>query len=152
MGALTRLLRALVIGLCIVGCGSDPNSSPNTVASPPSPTFTKIAFSSARALDGSNAVDTNSCQTSNSCQVVFNLWEMNSDGSNQTPLTMLTVVGGDSGAPAWSPRPKQDCFSVTPGPEWQQQPQRKCRRKHLVDERRRVRFRSFNEVHRSSVA
>jgi len=59
-----------------------------------SPDGSKIAFSSARALDGSDAVNTNGTK---------NIWLMKADGSGITPLTKLTAVGADSDVPSWTP-------------------------------------------------
>ena len=63
-----------------------------------SPDGSKIAFASARALDGSNAANTNS---------VANIWVMNADGSSQAPLTGLSSISNgftaDSLNPVWSP-------------------------------------------------
>jgi Tol biopolymer transport system component len=56
-----------------------------------SPDGSKIAFNSSRALDGSNA-------NSNA----INIWVINEDGSNPSPLTKLTA-GSTSGHPIWSP-------------------------------------------------
>ena len=55
-----------------------------------SPNGSKIAFASARALDGSNAANT-----------TLNIWIMNADGSGLTALTKNTVGGNE--APVWSP-------------------------------------------------
>jgi Tol biopolymer transport system component len=57
-----------------------------------SPSGSKIAFASARALDGSNAPNTNN---------VSNIWVMNADGSNASPLTKLINAGSVN--PVWSP-------------------------------------------------
>jgi Tol biopolymer transport system component len=59
-----------------------------------SPDGSKIAFASARALDGSDASNTNSAA---------NIWVMNADGSSPTPLTRLTAASADSLNPVWSP-------------------------------------------------
>jgi Tol biopolymer transport system component len=59
-----------------------------------SPDGSKIAFSSARALDGSDAVNTNGTK---------NIWLMNADGTGAAPLTKLTAVGADSDVPSWTP-------------------------------------------------
>lgn len=67
-----------------------------------SPDGSRIAFSSSRALDGSNADNTNN----NS-----NVWEMNADGSNLAPLTKLTKA--ESGGPAFSPDGGKIVFSST---------------------------------------
>lgn len=52
----------------------------------------KIAFTSRRALDGSD-------NTNN----ISNLWIMNADGSGIEALTKLTAEGAPSDEPAWSP-------------------------------------------------
>ncbi len=57
-----------------------------------SPNGSKIAFSSSRALDGSDAANTN---------FAVNVWIMNADGSAPTPLTHLSVPSAFS--PRWSP-------------------------------------------------
>jgi Tol biopolymer transport system component len=49
-----------------------------------SPDGSKIAFTSLRALDGSDATNTNSTE---------NVWVINADGSGATPLTRLTAAG-----------------------------------------------------------
>jgi Tol biopolymer transport system component len=59
-----------------------------------SPDGGKIAFVSERALDGSNNPNTNATQ---------NIWVMNRDGSQATPLTKLTAAGAGSFDPVWSP-------------------------------------------------
>lgn len=65
-----------------------------------SPDGTMIAFVSARALDGTN-----------SPIAVRNVWIMNSDGSNQHPLTQLTAAG--SSDIAWSPDGARIAFVST---------------------------------------
>jgi Tol biopolymer transport system component len=59
-----------------------------------SPDGGKIAFRSARALDGSDAANINFTQ---------NIWVMNADGSSPTPLTKLTAFAANSLHPVWSP-------------------------------------------------
>ncbi len=57
-----------------------------------SPDGTKIAYTSARALDGSNDVG------------AANIWVMNADGSGATPLTRITTAFGlTTVSPLWSP-------------------------------------------------
>jgi TolB protein len=69
-----------------------------------SPDGSKIVFGSSRALDGSNAANTNSTE---------NIWVMNADGSNATPLTKLTAVRADSFRPTWSPDGSKIAFNST---------------------------------------
>jgi len=59
-----------------------------------SPDGSKVAFISARALDGTDAANTNGA---------VNIWVANADGTGATPLTMLTAAGAKSFDPAWSP-------------------------------------------------
>lgn len=59
-----------------------------------SPDGSKIAFLSARALDGSNAPNTNNTS---------NIWVMKSDGTGALPLTKLTANGALSFFSVWSP-------------------------------------------------
>jgi Tol biopolymer transport system component len=59
-----------------------------------SPDGNKIAFTSFRNLDGSDATNTNSTR---------NVWVMNADGAAQLPLTRLTANGTATLAIAWSP-------------------------------------------------
>jgi Tol biopolymer transport system component len=59
-----------------------------------SPDGTKIAFASLRAFDGSNNPNTN---------LIQNIWVMNADGSQPTPLTQLTAADAASFDPLWSP-------------------------------------------------
>jgi Tol biopolymer transport system component len=58
-----------------------------------SPDGSKVAYSSSRALDGSDAANTNN---------TGNIWVVSADGSG-APLTKLTAVSADSFDPAWSP-------------------------------------------------
>jgi Tol biopolymer transport system component len=58
-----------------------------------SPNGAKIAFVSARALDGSNSANLNSTN---------NIWVMNADGTGAQPLTRLTASGAGSSEPSWS--------------------------------------------------
>ena len=60
-----------------------------------SPDGSKLAFSSFRALDGSN--------NANTTQLIPNVWIVNADGSGATPLTTLTAPGSVSWGPVWSP-------------------------------------------------
>lgn len=55
-----------------------------------SPDGSKLTFVSNRTLDGTDNL-----------QQALNVWIMNADGSNPTPLTKLTNVGADGGT--WSP-------------------------------------------------
>jgi Tol biopolymer transport system component len=57
-----------------------------------SPNSKKIAFTSGRALNGSDAANSTS-----------NIWVMNADGSGQTPLTKLIQQSTSSSSPEWSP-------------------------------------------------
>lgn len=78
----------------LTGADATPGSNHADSYSPVwSPDGTRIAFSSRRALDGSDAPNTNS---------TANIWTMNSDGSEAQPLSALT--GGEwTGGLAWSP-------------------------------------------------
>jgi Tol biopolymer transport system component len=67
-----------------------------------SPDGKKIVFTSASALDGSDALNTNS---------TVNIWVVNSDGSGAAPLTKLTATGAGSSSPIWSPDGTQVFFS-----------------------------------------
>jgi Tol biopolymer transport system component len=58
-----------------------------------SPDGSKIAFESARALDGSDAANTN---------FTFNIWVMDANGGNLRPLTRITASQGGSSSPKWS--------------------------------------------------
>jgi TolB protein len=57
-----------------------------------SPDGSKIAFVSARALDGSDAA-----------ALTFNVWVINANGSGATPLTRLSFGGNGAFSPSWSP-------------------------------------------------
>ena len=57
-----------------------------------SPDGTKIAYDSTRVLDGRNIPGFN-----------VNIWVMNADGSNATPLTTLRASLASSVTPVWSP-------------------------------------------------
>jgi len=59
-----------------------------------SPDGSRVAFVSARALDGSDANDANNTS---------NIWVMNPDGSGLMPITRLTAPGAGSTSPVWSP-------------------------------------------------
>jgi Tol biopolymer transport system component len=58
-----------------------------------SPDGSKIAFTSTRALDSSDAADANNTS---------NIWVMNADGTGAKPLTKLTATGARNTAPRWS--------------------------------------------------
>jgi Tol biopolymer transport system component len=74
----------------VVGSGGRPDQ----IAFPWLKDGSKIAFLSARALDGSDTLNTN---------FVLNVWVMNSDGSAQHPVTKVTAIGTDSSEPTWHP-------------------------------------------------
>jgi TolB protein len=59
-----------------------------------SPDGSKIAFSSHRALDGSNAMNTNDND---------NIWTINRDGTQAAPVTRLTAFLAGAELPLWSP-------------------------------------------------
>jgi Tol biopolymer transport system component len=59
-----------------------------------SPDSSRLAFSSQRALDGSDAANTLNSQ---------NIWAVDADGTNAVPLTKLTAFGANSVLPVWSP-------------------------------------------------
>ncbi len=59
-----------------------------------SPDGTKIAFYSARKLDGSDAASPNNTS---------NIWRVNADGTGLMPLTTTTAVGAHNSSPRWSP-------------------------------------------------
>ena len=65
-----------------------------------SPGGSRVAFTSLRALNGSDAANG-----------VSNIWAMNPDGSTQTPLTRITATGADSDTPVWSPDGKKIVFT-----------------------------------------
>jgi Tol biopolymer transport system component len=64
-----------------------------------SPDGSKIAFFSARALDGSDAANISNPNNS----PTPNIWAMNADGSGAQPLTRITAPGAQSSGVAWSP-------------------------------------------------
>jgi Tol biopolymer transport system component len=94
---LLAALPALVLAAGLVGCGGGSGGVTLKTGTP-----TVIAFSSSRALDGSDAVNTD--QT-NGLLPVFNIWTINSDGSGLTAITQLSgsAHGADSTDPQWSP-------------------------------------------------
>jgi Tol biopolymer transport system component len=59
-----------------------------------SPDGSELAFTSTRALDGGNAPNTNGTR---------NVWLINSDGTNASPLTRLTALGAGSDVAGWQP-------------------------------------------------
>ena len=61
----------------------------------------KLAFSSARALNGSDATGNN------------NIWVINADGSGATPLTKYTAVGAGATSPVLSSDGKRIAFAST---------------------------------------
>jgi Tol biopolymer transport system component len=69
-----------------------------------SPDGSKIAFHSARALDGSDARNTNGTQ---------NIWAVKSDGTGATPLTRLTDLNTQIGAVVLSPDGSKIAFDST---------------------------------------
>ena len=73
----------------VVGAGR-----PNQIAFPWRKDGTRIAFTSSRALDGSDTLNTN---------FMVNIWVMNADGSAQKPVTKVTAIGTDSSEPSWHP-------------------------------------------------
>ena len=82
-------LTAMGPGSVTVGGGR-----PNQIAFPWLKDGSKIAFTSARALDGSDTLNTN---------LVVNIWVMNADGSAQKPITKVTNLNTDSLEPNWHP-------------------------------------------------
>jgi Tol biopolymer transport system component len=75
-----------------------------TFASAYSPDGTKIAFLSARALDGSDVF--------NQPNLTVNVWIMNADGSNPKPLTHQTAAQAGAAHPVrWSPDSSRLAFS-----------------------------------------
>jgi Tol biopolymer transport system component len=67
-----------------------------------SPDGTRIAFSSSRALDGSDAANLNEAT---------NVWVMDADGKNAKPLTGLTALDSFTFAGKWSPDGKKILFT-----------------------------------------
>jgi len=80
-----------------VACGGGAGAATLKTGTP-----TVIAFSSDRALDGSDAVNTDQ---PNGLLPVFNIWTINSDGSGLTAITQLSgsAHGADSTQQQWSP-------------------------------------------------
>ena len=66
-----------------------------------SPDGSKVAFSSSRKLDGSDAANLNR---------TYNIWRANADGTGLMPLTTATAAGADSIIPQWSPDGTQLVF------------------------------------------
>lgn len=93
-------LPVLTLLLCSVACGGGGSGSGAATLSAGTPTA--IAFSSDRALDGSDALNTNQ---PNGLGGVSNIWTINSDGSGLTAITKLSgsAVAADSIEPQWSP-------------------------------------------------
>ncbi len=73
-----------------------------------SPDGSKILFTSFRALDGSDTINTNTTD---------NLWVMNADGSNPTPLTRLTAAGVGVLSANWSPNGSKVVFVSARAPD-----------------------------------
>jgi Tol biopolymer transport system component len=86
---------AVLVGT--VACGAGSGGATLHTGTP-----TTLAFSSYRALDGSDAL--NSSQSDGTLPVA-NIWIVQSDGTGITPITKLSgsAVGGDSRDPQWSP-------------------------------------------------
>jgi len=59
-----------------------------------SPDGTMVVFHSARDVDGTDAPNPNG---------TFNIWRVNADGTDLTPLTTATAIGAYSFHPRWSP-------------------------------------------------
>jgi Tol biopolymer transport system component len=71
------------------------NVGPKAASNPRwSPDGTRLAFESARPLDGSDAPELGN---------PLNIWVMKADGTSPTPLTRHTLPGSDTFAPFWSP-------------------------------------------------
>lgn len=90
------LLFALL--LCLVACGGSGGISAATLSAG---TPTTVAFSSYRALDGSDAINSNQ---PDGTTPVSNIWTIKSDGSGWTAITQLSgaAYGADSLFPQWS--------------------------------------------------
>ncbi len=92
------------------GSGATPVTKLTVIGTNPifmawSPNGSKIAFSSSRALDGSDAL--------NGPNDTENIWVVNPDGSGATPITKFTASGADSFAPVWSPGGSKIAFGTT---------------------------------------
>jgi Tol biopolymer transport system component len=91
-------LVVMTITAGIAGCGGSGATADPTPSPTPNRAPTTLAFTSRRALDGSDAAISNRNR---------NIWVMNADGSGQTPLTKLTTIFNtnilESFNPVWSP-------------------------------------------------
>ncbi|MBZ5506667.1 MAG: hypothetical protein LAO78_14505 [Acidobacteriia bacterium] len=87
----THLTTLAAMGPAAVSLGGN---RPNQNTLPWLKDGTKIAFTSARALDGSDVPNTN---------FVVNIWVMNADGSGQKPVTKVTMLNTDCFEPNWHP-------------------------------------------------
>jgi Tol biopolymer transport system component len=87
----THLTSLTAMGPASVPIGG---SRPNQNVLPWFKDGTKIAFTSARALDGSDTPNANN---------TVNVWVMHNDGSAQKPVTKMTVVDGECEKPNWHP-------------------------------------------------
>jgi Tol biopolymer transport system component len=83
-------------GLSAMGPASVPTggSRPDQNVLPWSKDGSKILFTSARALDGSDTPNTN---------FTLNVWVMNADGSGEKPVTKMTAADGGCVEPSWHP-------------------------------------------------
>ena len=88
----------LVLLPSLIACGGSGSGAATLKTGTPS----VIAFSSARALDGSDSVNTDQPDGE---LPVYNIWAINSDGTGLTAITRLSgsAHGADSIAPQWSP-------------------------------------------------
>jgi Tol biopolymer transport system component len=86
---------ALLVGL--VACGGGAGAATLSTGTP-----STIAFSSYRALDGTDAVNSNQ---PDGTLPVTNIWAIKSDGTGLAAITQLSgaAVGADSRDPQWSP-------------------------------------------------
>ena len=90
-------LTALALAVGLVGCGGGAGAVTLKTGTP-----TAIAFSSSRALDGSDTVNTDQ---PNGLLPVFNIWTINSDGSGLTRLHSFRDRRTAPTAPIRSGRP-----------------------------------------------